>query len=271
MLSILLTVLLCFWSFAVQVESVRDTADATEVRDSTNQSAPDSALVDSAARFQVAELPVMEVRVERITVTDMQLQDTLDVILDAGGGAIAGFDLKIGMDDRDVDIVEILPGRLQDSCGWKYFNANRSETINRENHPRLTWHVVALSQLIPEGEQPICYEFDADVSIMRLVVSNEHVRETPDKKVPIYFFWEDCSDNTVSDRSGRQTMISRRLYDYSGAQPDSSARTFPSRTGAPPQCIRLNVQNPMKRLVDFHNGLIEFRFELAEPDSAGTD
>lgn len=209
-----------------------------------------------------------QIRIQQLLVTDMRLNDTLDVTFNSHGRPVGGFDLKIAIDDPAIDILEILPGRMYDSCRWEYFSARRLETPPREGIPRQIWQVVALSQVIPDSIQPLCFAADSDISVLRMIVSNEHQAATDDRTIPIFFFWEDCSDNSISDRSGNQLFISRRVHDYTGRLPDSSAPLFPSRFGAPLQCVNPAVRFPMKRLIDFHNGAIEFRLDIAPAGTA---
>jgi len=218
----------------------------------------------------------LQVAIEQVRVADIRLRDTLEVTLTAHGFPIAGYAFKIAVDDRRVQIVEVLPGALYDTCRWEYFTARPLETPGRENYPRLVWNAVALAQFIPDSTQPRCYTVEGEASLLRLVVSNEHLLETDDGIVPIYFFWENCGDNTLSDRSGNTLILSRRVIDYSGNPPDSAAGAFPNRTGAPRQCVDPAARNQPKRLIDFHNGAVEFRLDLTadtlarQPDSAGS-
>ncbi len=249
---------LCITILLATAAVLAQPADST--RTDSLQPVPDtSSLSVDASPYQV--------RIGQILVTDMRLHDTLDVTFNSHGRAVGGFDLKIGIDNPAIDILDVLPGRMYDSCRWEYFTARRLETPPREGTPRQIWQVVALSQVIPDSIQPICFAADSDISVLRLIVSNEHQAATDDATIPIFFFWEDCTDNSISDRSGNQTFISRRVHDYTGRLPDSSAPLFPSRFGAPLQCVNPAVRFPMKRLIDFHNGAIEFRLNIAPADT----
>lgn len=212
-----------------------------------------------------------EVSIERLLVDDMHLEDTVEVFLDSHGQTLAAFALKIGFNSHLIDIVEILPGKMYDSCRWEYFNARELDLPGRENAPRELWQAVALAQMIPDSVQPVCFGADSEISLLRLVVSNEHVLDPVDAVIPIFFYWEDCSDNTLSSKDGNTLVLSRRVYDYGGTPRDSLAPLFPNRTGAPPQCIQPGAQNIPQRRLDLYNGGVEFRFSVELPDSTGAD
>ncbi len=219
-----------------------------------------------------ADTAAFELSIGRLLIDDMQLNDTLDIVLNTHGRELGAFDLKIAVDNPVVDILTILPGDLQDTCGWDYFNARPIEANNRPELPATLWQVVALAQTVPGKDKPTCFGLDGNLVLARLVLSNEHVPQTPDQNIPIFFFWEDCTDNTIANRTGNTLMLSRHVYDYYGGADPDQPRLFPSRIGAPTECIKTNVINPMRRLIDFHNGGVEFKLNI-EPlhpaDSTG--
>jgi len=209
-----------------------------------------------------------EISIGRLTIDDQQLYDTIEVTVDSRGQALAAFDLKIAVDDAQIDILEIFPGALSDSCNWEFFSARPIQTAGRDGYPLIVWQAVALSQLVSDTTAPVCFEMEGRVSLLKIVVSNAHTLEAPDDDIPIFFFWEDCSDNTLSGRTGNILLTSRRVYDYFGAVTDSIPRLFPSRTGAPAECIKVNARNPSRRMIDLHNGGVRFEYRPAPVDSA---
>ncbi len=238
-------------------------ADTTVPPDSSAAGAPDTIRTEPPGYYEIA--------IDRIHIDNMRLNDTIPVWIETNDRALAGFDFKIAVSSRAIDITEILPGYLHDTCNWKYFNARRLETARSDSYPHLVWQIVGLADVIPDSAGPSCHTVDGRAPLMHLVLSNEHMREVRDQKIPIYFFWEDCSDNTISDKSGNSLSISRRLYSYydDPAAPEPQTRgAFPNRTGAPHGCIDLSAANPLQRLIDFRNGGVEF--ELAIPEPSGT-
>ena len=183
---------------------------------------------------------------------------------------MAAFDLRLALESRFVEILEILPGEILDSCSWEYFNARAEDESVRENYPRSLWHVVALAELIPDETRPHCYGIGRRASLLRLVVSSEHVDLAPDGTAAIFFFWERCSDNSIAGVTGNVLSVSAKLYDYFPVSDYESDALVPTRLGTPEQCIDPSVQNPLRRRIEFHNGGVEFLMQLM-PDSTHSD
>ena len=236
-------------------------ADSTDVTQDTTTLTAQRSAPPEGSRFTVS--------IDRFRVDDMQLGDTIDIRFESGNVPIAGFELKIAIDSRFIDIVEVLPGRIPDSCGWEFFNARRIETQNCPTCPLNLWQIVALSETVPDGNPPVCYSFEEEASIARLVLSSEHAGPVQDHSIPIYFYWEDCTDNTISGLSGTTLALSRQVYHYVALPDPVSTGRFPNITGAAPECIDPSTLNHPKRMIDFHNGAIEFSFDVSDilPDS----
>jgi len=196
--------------------------------------------------------------------------DTLDIMLSTAGYPIAGVDLKIGLDSYAMEILEVLRGELPDSCEWEFFDTKSSIDQGKEGYPRSIWQVIMLAEFMPDSVRPTCHSFNRPVSIARLVVmlNTDRARIMPDTLFPIYFFWEDCSDNTVTNISGDSLIMSLVVDGVASTdsfsvgaghvQPAGTtpARyiSFPSRLGAPDACINPKARNkPTRRLV-FQSG-----------------
>ncbi|MCK4461677.1 MAG: hypothetical protein KAW46_07715 [candidate division Zixibacteria bacterium] len=210
------------------------------------------------------------VSIERLTVHRGRILDTLDITLESGGNLLAALDLRLALESRFVEILEILPGEILDSCSWEFFNAQAEEGSVRENYPRSLWHVVALAELIPDETRPHCYGIGRRASLLRLVISSEHVDLVPDGTAAIFFFWESCSDNSIAGVTGNMLSLSAKLYDYYPVGDYESDALFPTRLGAPEQCIDPSVKNPPRRCIEFHNGGVEFLLQLL-PDSTHSE
>ena len=211
------------------------------------------------------------VSVQRVTVTDMRIDDTLVISLNSFGNPLAGFELKFAVESPFIDIVEVLPGEIYDSCNWEFFNARQIDTHNKENYPPVIWQAVALADMMPGTDRPACFSFEREASLIKLVVSSEHVARVPDTIAPIFFFWEDCSDNTIAGISGDTLAISARVFDYYNVEYTEKQKLFPTRTGAPKQCIDPNALNKPRRQIEFHNGGVEFKLDLGEDIADSTD
>ncbi len=211
-----------------------------------------SAQSDSLSKFSAN----LNISIETANLGAHKIIDTLDVLISTARYTIAGMDMKIGFDSYAMDILEVLRGELPDSCQWEFFDTKASIDQGKEGYPRSIWQVVMLSGFIPDSVRPICYSFKRPVSIARLVVqlNIERARIMSDTLLPIYFFWEDCSDNTVTNVSGDSLMMSIVVDGVSYSDSLGQNVSFPTRFGTPTSCIKPKAKNkPMRRLV-FHSG-----------------
>jgi hypothetical protein len=205
------------------------------------------------------------VRIGRVLVTDMRLRDTLDIIVEGTGDEFAGFTLKFGLESRHMDIVEVLRGEVPDSCHWEYFNAFRVNTMDKPGLPRSLWQVTALSKMSADTAQAQCLGLGRPASVARLVVTSEHLSAVPDTTAAIFFFWQDCRDNVLSDPSGDRLMVSSGVFDYFPVDSLGEKDVFPTRFGTPTQCIDPTKYNAPQRVIEFHNGGVEFRLAVGAP------
>ncbi|MBN1212899.1 MAG: hypothetical protein JXA92_10010 [candidate division Zixibacteria bacterium] len=211
------------------------------------------------------EPPRYIIRIDRLEIDNMKLRDTLLITVETFGCTVAGFDLKFGTASPFISIESVLPGEINDSCDWEYFKAVPVTVPGDDmNYPSELWQAVALAKITPDTTKPVCFGFERKASLLKLVVSNDHVLQTPDTTAPIFFFWEDCSDNSLSDATGGSMIISNKVFDYFGSEMSDNRQLFPTRRGAPRQCISPNALNKPLRLIDFHNGGILFRLDLGE-------
>jgi hypothetical protein len=78
--------------------------------------------------------------------------------------------------------------------------------------------------------------------------------------VPIRFFWIECGDNTMSDKSGERLFISCTVKDFdylfTGETDIGPATTLPTYLGAPPEC-ETSDKVEVERAIDFYNGGID--------------
>ncbi|MFH1686618.1 MAG: DUF6624 domain-containing protein [bacterium] len=222
-----------------------------------------SALSTQAADSVIVASPRMVVSIGRLEINTGVLDDTLSVFLESFGQHVAGFDFRFGLYSHLIDIVEVLPGEIYDSCRWEFFSAKTAVNSGHEGYPTSLWHAVALAETVPDQTRPVCFGFDRKASLLRLVVQSAPTELIDDTTVALFFLWEDCGDNTVADASGQNLLISSQVVDYFSDDRPVSQAMFPTRTGAPNPCSPPDAQNPPTRAVEFRNGGIEFRLDLA--------
>ncbi|MEW5995367.1 MAG: hypothetical protein AB1744_13375 [Candidatus Zixiibacteriota bacterium] len=221
--------------------------------------------------------PRYTITIERLTVQNAKLNDTIDVILSASGNDVAAFDLILAVEYGHVSIDTVLPGEICDSCRWQFFNSRPARTSGSEKMALSAWQAVALAELMTDdSSRPVCYGMDRPASLVRLVVSSPVGLTIPDTVVPVFFYWQDCTDNTLSGVSGDLLMMSADVFDHNG-EPVGQDSEFPTRSGAPPECIDPSARNRPERRIDFHCGAIRFKLSLGEeatdslPATTGND
>ncbi len=202
------------------------------------------------------------VTIERFLCDDAKLYDTLDVVLETSGGEVAAFVFKIGTASRFVEIVEVLPGEIPDSCNWEFFRATQMPLTGGLDAPSSLWKVMGLSKMSPDTTRAGCLGFDRPATLARVVVSSTHLIRVPDTTAAVIFYWEDCRDNTLSDESGGTLLVSHRVTDQFPVSVSINVDRFPSKQGTPSECINPRKKNPPVRSVDFHNGGVEFKFDV---------
>ena len=202
------------------------------------------------------------VQISTLRVEDMKLEDTLDITLETGGTEIGGFQLKLAVASDIIDMVDILPGELMDSCRWDMFDARQVES-NTATAPREMWQITVMAQGMSGRKKPVCYGFDRPAVVARLIVSSAHRASVPDTTAEVFFYWEYCRDNSLSDRGGA-SLISDKVTDAVPAYFITERENLPTRHGLPASCISRNTRNTPFRQVEFRNGGVEFKFK-ADP------
>lgn len=204
----------------------------------------------------------MIIRIGKLYVTNRHIDDTIPITLESFGGNIAGFQLKFGTDNPYLDILKVLPGELEDSCAWEYFNAKPVNTALKPGYPRTLWQAVALAHMVGDTTKPKCLGFNREVSLLRLVVSNQRVLQMPETTAAIFFFWESCADNVTSGESGENLSMSASVFDFFPVGLPDPTGQLPTRHGAPRDCVNPRAVNKPKRQIEFYNGGVDFRYSL---------
>ncbi len=224
---------------------------------------PDSGVVAAHATEPTAQAgrSRFALYIERLRIGDGHLYDTIDVLLESNGHTMAGFDLKIAVASDLVEIADIIPGVIYDSCRWEFFHAGPVRDIeSKADYPPVLWQIVALAEAVPDQVRPRCYGLDRTASLLRIVFAGASREILTDTAVPLFFFWEDCTDNTISGRTGDTMFVSAAIFDYIGDQLPESRGLFPTRRGTPQQCISPAQAGRILRELDLHNGGVRFRF-----------
>lgn len=192
--------------------------------------------------------------------------EEVTITYENGDFDIGGFDLLIAYDASALSFIEALPGAFIDNCDWEYFTYRFGFSGNCGSAcPSGMLRIVALAETTNGPIHPSCYyaptEDPWEVAVLRFLVSNDRTLNC--SYVPIYFFWLDCTDNTLSSVDGDSLILDSRIYDFEGNliwdeaddinYPDGLRPPF---TGAPEICLEGDKEFPV-RCLDFHNGGVD--------------
>lgn len=217
--------------------------------------------VTNSASDTVTASVFCHLKIETVTVDDMSLDDTLDVTIDASGFDLAGFSLRIAVSAFQVDILEVLPGEVVDSCGWNMFTARPAVSSGIQPSPHDVWQISGLARGMADTAGPPCYAFDRPATLARLVVSSSHLPSVADTSAAVFFYWETCRDNVLSDTRGLSIMISDSVAFTVPVPLGTERERFPTVFGAPPECTSSRAHAAPRRVVDFASGGVIFRYD----------
>jgi len=197
------------------------------------------------------DTPYYKITIESESYSFEQLIDTVDIDIESAGKPIGGVDIKIGFDSPALEILEIIPGEIPDSCRWKFFNTRDMSIMTSGDAPLGVWQILAMAEFGADTVCSLCYGFDRRASIAKLIVhvDSSQIDLETDSLLQIFFYWQDCGDNTVTDVSGDSLFLSLNL-----ANEKDTLRALPSRIGAPASCINPKAVNKPVRGVGFESG-----------------
>ncbi len=202
------------------------------------------------------DLPYYKISIESKSYSLGQLIDTIDIGIESSGKPIGGVDIKIGFDSPALEILEIIPGEIPDSCRWKFFNARDMSFNSSGDTPIGVWQILAMAEFGGDTVRSVCYGFDRKASIAQLIihVDSSQIDARTDSALTIFFYWQDCGDNTVTNVLGDSLFLSANSVNEK-----DTLRVLPSRVGAPSSCINPRAQNKPVRGVSFESGGVVIR------------
>jgi len=212
----------------------------------------------------VEQCPI--IRLEKTEGTLQGHYENLQVTIENGGCLqIAGFDLLIGYDASALTFVQATAGELLTDCGWEYFTYRYGPDGNCESGcPSGMLRLVGLAETNNGPSHPSCYgPSDGGVytlADLTFLVSNDRTFEC--QYVPVYFYWLDCGDNSVSNIDGDSLIIDSRIYNFEGGiiwdefdddqYPDGGRTAY---SGAPDACLEGFKITPYRCLECWNGGV----------------
>jgi hypothetical protein len=221
--------------------------------------------------IEIVVLPTADIVIEKTHNTMQGQHEYVSILIDwAPTFEMGGFDFLIAYDQSAIAAQGATKGQLLEDCGWEYFEYRFGPFGNCGNGcPSGMMRIVAIAELNNGYNHPTCFgPPDTDpyeLAEIDFLVTNDRTFEC--QKIPIYFFWFDCGDNTISNVLGDLLYLDRRIYDFEGnliwdEEDDmlfpESARLWPGPMGAPDFCLAAEEGKPMpRRIIDFWDGGID--------------
>jgi len=192
--------------------------------------------------------------------------EKVDVTMPAQADEIGGFNFLIAYDASALTFqgADILESNLYQDCGWEYFDYRFGADGNCGNGcPSGLLRVIGMAETNNGPNHPTCFTVTGDKILFTLnfLVSSNATFNC--NYVPIRFFWIECGDNTISNKTGTELYISATVkdfdYEFTGVtdigvlDPDHG---FPSYLGSANFC-ETSEKADVYRYIDFFNGGID--------------
>ena len=184
---------------------------------------------------------------------------------------IGAFDILIAYDRSALNFQRVVKGPLfanypGDDCDWEYITWRT--WFHPSYDPHFFWggivRVIGMAEINDGANHPdwVCTEGYMDEVVLFeldfLVTDN---RQYECQFVPMYFFWTDCGDNVISDKTGDSLFIEDRVWAWDTAyggrldEPvDPEDSTFPSIFGVmDATCLVGQKEDPIPYIY-FYNG-----------------
>ncbi len=231
--------------------------------------------------FQVItceQLALMQVVIEKTKNTIQGTHEYVDVSVVSGTEELGGFDFLIAYDASAMNFIMAIEGDLYGphppACEWEYFTYRYGAFGNCGNQcPSGMLRVVGIAETNNGSVHPACFKLDVPYVLFTLdfLVTDNHTFEC--SYAAVRFFWMDCGDNSISDRSGDLMWVSEDVFDYVGEEqlPGSelgpggiyffnitnTLAVFPTYYGmADDLCMDDPYKHPI-RFINFYNGGID--------------
>jgi len=198
---------------------------------------------------------------------------------------MGGYNFLVIYDRSAMNFQTAERGALIDTaaCGWEYFTYRWGFCWSPYWH--FFWggtiRIVAMAETNNGAAHPDCfrpndeapyesYDLGELAKLTFLVTDN---RQFECQFAPIRFYWTDCGDNTISDKSGDSLYISRYVYEWHfddpgyferidnlpELEPDLYSGDFPTYFGANETCDTIGGEDKPYtiRIIDYYNGGVD--------------
>jgi len=159
---------------------------------------------------------------------------------------IAAFDFLFAYDPNVATFVSAEPGQLLQNCPWEYFEY-RADTLGFVR-------VIGVANTTNGIANPTCLaNSPGELVLLTFQITGDTTYQC--QLSPLYWWWNDCGDNTVSGAFGDTLYVSNRILAASWGQSIQNNHEFPSQYGAPTICLVDSfTTSPPIRAIDFYLG-----------------
>jgi hypothetical protein len=179
---------------------------------------------------------------------------------------MGGYDFLIAYDASALTFISADPGQLLVDCGWEYFTYRFGAFGNcGDACPSGLLRLVAMAETNNGPNHPDCFTgglgtLGTELAVMEFFVTNDRTFEC--MFAPIYFYWFDCGDNTISSQYGDTLFLEQEVWWYGCDQDPHQFEVtdhlfgFPGAFGIPDECLIGDKDYPL-RAIDFFGGGID--------------
>lgn len=183
--------------------------------------------------------------------------DTISIFINSPNVELKGFALKIATQTQFFTIEDVIPGDFYNDCGWKFYNSKELISDFSAINFVQVWQAIGLAEIFADSISPSCFSAKRKESLARVIISRNSYTQITDTIIPLFFLWEDCSDNTIAGMSGNELYVSGQVFQYFDNQPIFEKNQFPTTQGVPATCIKPSAINaPMRNIEFLHGGII---------------
>jgi hypothetical protein len=186
---------------------------------------------------------------------------SVPVVKGSGSEEILAFDFRFGYNAEALTLFDVTPGELFDVPGdyeWKYFSYRIGIPENcGGNCPSGMVRIMARADTGNGEPEPATLNIPDGLTLFYLDFYITRHRSYRGHWVPVDFWWTDCHDNIiVFDPTENKTAISNNIFDSDGNNVTGLSAGFPSRFGAPDECLESeDIINPV-RFADYSSGIV---------------
>ncbi|HSG99821.1 MAG TPA: hypothetical protein VLB27_07220, partial [candidate division Zixibacteria bacterium] len=189
----------------------------------------------------------------------------LSVTSEGSMNELGAFDFLIAYDPSALSALNAEPGTFIEGCDWEYFTYRFGPFGNCNNAcPSGLIRIVGLAETNDgASSHPICFGPGTNdpVELARICFQVTNDRTLECQFAPVRFFWIDCGDNVLSDKTGDSLFVSNEIYDYGNPNSIADPTTgFPTFTGIQGYCLDGSgfPGKPVpENCVNFYNGGVD--------------